>query len=155
MLTFNLSGYFVEYTLEHCHETGVLSQSCSNERCSFIFKVLFCNKEQQLMTASNSFFSPSCKSSITLKALKIGHSVETEKRFLLQLHLFPTCRDERVKSAEAKASAKPATCRTALMFGVLQLVLLIETLINTKSIDVLGFCSYYKCSQSFNPLFID
>lgn len=78
MLTFNLSGYFVEYRLEHCHETGVLSQSCSNEKCSFIFKVLFCNKEQQLMTASNSFFSPSCKSSITLKALKIGHSVETE-----------------------------------------------------------------------------
>lgn len=63
------------------------------------------------MTASNSFFSPSCKSSITLKALKIGQSVETEKRFLLQLHLFPTCRDERVKSAEAKASAKHATCR--------------------------------------------
>lgn len=53
VVTLNLSGYFVEYSLENCHETGVLSQRCSNERCSFIFKVLFCNKEQQLMTASN------------------------------------------------------------------------------------------------------
>lgn len=77
--------------------------------------VLFCDKEQQLMTASNSFFPPSCKSSITLKALKIGHSVETE----VSITTSPLCRDERVKSAEAKASAKPATCRTALMFGVL------------------------------------